>query len=554
MGPPKKLPKAPIPIDEYRRRIDTFEYRLGSKREYYLFNPYTGETIFDVNNAGIKSRRDSMWFPPDKYPSVNAETTLLYPEYYASRRWGRRKFYGWADEVAPIIHIQAVVRGGLVRKRLRLYYRKRYDLQICKFSGYYFYFDRENPEEDTTWHKPYLAFPLDILYSAAKVIDPDDPLKGEKHSQLDFERGPYNVVKGLSKNDKARADHGHFFKPNPWRDSAINKYDDIDLEHSGVGAIVAWMDGCKGSAIEINEYHIMRAAICGNNWDRVLKIMKADPNNLLIWIYGFHSFSKMEVPLDSTGIIDFCTSDAMGLCVDVLSDKQIGQSLKTFALHAFFNILSCRPGRLEYMSIAEVNDYSENRVQAIQEFLIGKVQIFNQFLKVIPSESVAEYTKGVKTPIYVQRPLPRSIEIVEGALRCMTILAHEIDSKEPMSYTVVQPLMHAMDICQGESIIIKEGLALMYNIVYRCESAQEAVLVYCSPGPFFEVIKYNHDGDPEVMRQVRKVELALMENGWRGNVEVNITREMEGEEIPSEYLVPVDTKKKKKDEESKSSR
>ena len=207
MGPPKIKARAQLSIDEYRRQLDTFEYRWSADTEaYYMFCPYTGETIFEANaeNVGITTRHKSMWYKAERCPTVNAETTLLYPEFYASRRWGRRKFYGWASMDAAATHIAAVIRGGMVRRSLRWYYRQRYAKQVCKFSGYYFFVDEERPDDETSWYKPLLAFPGDIILAKDKVSDPDDHMKGMKFSKMNFEKGPFHRVAGLSKNAKAR--------------------------------------------------------------------------------------------------------------------------------------------------------------------------------------------------------------------------------------------------------------------------------------------------------------------------------------------------------------
>lgn len=49
-------------------------------------------------------------------------------------------------------------------------------------------------------------------------------------------------------------------------------------------------------------------------------------------------------------------------------------------------------------------------------------------------------------------------------------------------------------------------------------------------------IHHSHSGDPGVMRQCRRLELALMQDGWRGNVEELIAKEMRNEELNEEYL------------------
>ena len=77
------------------------------------------------------------------------------------------------------------------------------------------------------------------------------------------------------------------------------------------------------------------------------------------------------------------------------------------------------------------------------------------------------------------------------------------------------------------------GLSIV--CLLRCESGQEAILAYCNPKLFFATVHHHHSGDPDVMRQCRRLELALMQFGWRGNVEELITREMRNELIDAEY-------------------
>lgn len=191
MGPPKKRPPR-IPYSEKLRQYDYFEHRLteGTEDEYHFFNPSTGETIF-TTDFDILNRAQSMWAPPDPVVSDNAVGVNLYPEYYASRRWGRRKFYGWKSKRAAARHIQAVARGFLARRALSHYFSQRYAKILCHFSGYYYFYDRYDTrhDADATWYKPRLAFPDDIgLYIPE---DPEDYLRGDKYSYQGFEKGPY---------------------------------------------------------------------------------------------------------------------------------------------------------------------------------------------------------------------------------------------------------------------------------------------------------------------------------------------------------------------------
>lgn len=62
------------------------------------------------------------------------------------------------------------------------------------------------------------------------------------------------------------------------------------------------------------------------------------------------------------------------------------------------------------------------------------------------------------------------------------------------------------------------------------------MLTFLNPLEFFPKVRHHHSGDFDVMRQCRRLELALKMNGWRGNVEMLIAREMKDEEVDEEYL------------------
>jgi hypothetical protein len=276
-------------------KFDCFEYRWnGGSEDYYLFNPWTGETIF---NTKILDRSISLWVEPEKYPSDNAVNTFIYPEYYASRRWGRRKFLGFNSFDDAATHICSVARGFLARQRLRLLFRSRFYTSIDKFSGYYYFVDSKYPEVEPTWYKPRLAFPDDIKPFVG--FDPDDYMNGDKFSNHDHTRGPFLKVAGLSKINKIKPKHNVFFIENKIRENALKKYEDIDIDNISFNSVLPWMDSLKVVDLKINEYHIMRTAICDNNWNRVLIYMKKYSDNIYIQIFGFNCFAKSEIPLDS---------------------------------------------------------------------------------------------------------------------------------------------------------------------------------------------------------------------------------------------------------------
>lgn len=302
MGPPKAKPKR-TPFHEIKRRYDCFEYRWNAESQsYYMFNPWTGETIFDTN-LELLDRSKSMWAVPDRFPSEIAQTVMLYPQFYASRRWGRRRFNGWACKDFAATHIAAVARGYIARKALRKYYKARYHTQIDQFSGYYFFVDHLNPDDDTKWYKPLLAFPDDI--KPLEEEDPQDYMKGKKYSRQDFTLGPMYKVSGLNKGDLARADLAAFYVENPWREKAVGQYTEIDLSKTSMGSVVAWFEGRNASKLTISRFNYVRIALSRDGWSGVLTAMNEHAEDTVLQMYGFHSFSKTTVPIDEQGILSF---------------------------------------------------------------------------------------------------------------------------------------------------------------------------------------------------------------------------------------------------------
>jgi len=123
MGPPKKLPKKLL-YSEIQNQYDLFIYQWDdSSQSYYLFNPYTGETILhsDYNNV---DRSLSYWKPIDKHVlTKNVQTIMLYKQQYASRLNGFRSYIRYTDVNEAATVISAVVRGFIARLSLRKYYQ-----------------------------------------------------------------------------------------------------------------------------------------------------------------------------------------------------------------------------------------------------------------------------------------------------------------------------------------------------------------------------------------------------------------------------------------------
>jgi hypothetical protein len=199
---------------EQLRRYDLFEQRWNSEYQYfYMFNPYTGETLCDIGD-GYYDRSKSTWAPPQK-PSKYTDLIEVFPARYASRSWGKRRFVPFEDYKAAALHITAVARGYLARKALRAYFRMRYLRVLDKNSGYFYFADNFNLSSDTVWYKPRLAFPDDIKIYDPYENDKEDFMKGEKYTHKSFMKGPYIKKARLGGKSQAirseNGEHGLYF-------------------------------------------------------------------------------------------------------------------------------------------------------------------------------------------------------------------------------------------------------------------------------------------------------------------------------------------------------
>lgn len=114
-------------------------------------------------------------------------------------------------------------------------------------------------------------------------------------------------------------------------------------------------------------------------------------------------------------------------------------------------------------------------------------------------------------------------------------MAHEQETREIMAEVTIDVLLEALIICEFESQVQVNALRYLYNLCYRCESGQACVLQR-KPKILIKRIQTNFSGDVSIDTQLRRFELSLKINGWRGNVEEIIEKEMRDEDVESTAL------------------
>ncbi|RYH07754.1 hypothetical protein EON65_41495 [archaeon] len=96
--------------------------------------------------------------------------------------------------------------------------------------------------------------------------------------------------------------------------------------------------------------------------------------------------------------------------------------MKIFALRALHNILSVRPGRLEFLDTDSVMAIGEFRQAAMEKHLKGKLEIFNRYLTRIPNETILVFERGSDVPQPVTRPTAQAIEIIECVIKVIELV------------------------------------------------------------------------------------------------------------------------------------
>jgi hypothetical protein len=159
----------------------------------------------------------------------------------------------------------------------------------------------------------------------------------------------------------------------------------------------------------------------------------------------------------------------MELCLTIIVDKENcrDQLTKVFAMSGFQNILAIRPGRLEFLSVTSVTEQGEFRHAAVQAYYNTRLSIFNRYLMRVPNETVQLFQKNSTETIEVIRPLPRSVDVVYWSLKCLCMIAQEMEIKEQLSFLLVRPVFFALNICQEEANIMIHGIQFLYNLCYR---------------------------------------------------------------------------------------
>lgn len=505
------------------QRTDYFETKVEPEGAgTYLFNPWTGETITDTEN-GI-DRNASHWKPADDFPdqaSMDISSMLLMPQFYALRRTIRPFDKTFPSRDAAATRMCAVARGCIARARLRAFYRQRFHKVVDENTGFYYFLDTANGL--TSWTKPRLAHPLDIREKPADLRKAEDSAND----------GPLHRSR-LGKGKKGRLQPGI----SPQKDDeaaqeSVREPAMIDFEKTPYQIVILWMDA---NIAKFVLYKPLKELIEEQDWHSLLLVFKKRTDDALAQCYCLHAFSRMPVQ-DTGGVIDAGPAEVLEHLMVTLNlwaaSKKFGCNLLMFLGTALLRLLEVHSARLAFFSVAHLE--KEGRPTAGltgegEEYLQNKVAIFGKLLRCIPVQIFQEQAvKGFKNMavVDVARPTPRGTEFCEVVFQIIAQLLHESDMRDLLCERLGRHIVSAMRVVSAEPFAVQHGLRCLYNCVYMCPSGWRHLVEHTETRELLKEVRAGPlGGDLDILRDLRRCELALADLGWRGFVEREIEEEM----------------------------
>ena len=215
--------------------------------------------------------------------------------------------------------------------------------------------------------------------------------------------------------------------------------------------------------------------------------------------------------------------------------------MKVFALLVFERFLSTLQGRAEFFDTRPVKTTGKKRQRAIEEYLQRQMRILTRCIDGIEMDSQTFKSKVGAEEEWeetVHFPTHRGADVAALGLSCISLLGQEQEHRELMSETVTDSIIKCMMKCVDEPLVQCHGLRALYNMVYRCHAAQVSILL-APYKPLLKMLDSTWSGDVEVSKLMRRLELALKPDGWRGGVEKIMEKEFKeelGYKVGNKYI------------------
>ena len=514
---------------------DVFERRFNSTDgSIYMFNPFSGEIITDF--AEDINRHKSHWRPPDPFPErapKEAQVQRLFPCFFAGRGIVRA-FGGWGgDRQLAARALTSAARGLIARARLRRRLEATFVKVLDKHTQHYFFFDKSTGV--ASWTKPRLAGPFCI-----KVEAPD--LRNDTRTvEAAYCDGPVHRSK-LGKGRLSR-----YRQPGPPEQPPISAREPEvpNLDSTPFRIMQLWIDENLG---QLELYAPLKECMQEEDWYTLVEVAEARPDDALCQMVCAHAFGRMPI---GPGLEEVCFPDAARTIGFLVASLEIshakhlyGCNQQLFIGTALLCMLQKHPCRKKFFSTAHLDEEAQEGLSgAAEAYIERRMLVFVKMLRSIPVEVAwvqgeKGYQKGVagKARVQIAVPTPRAVEMVEAILQIVGALLHERETREVVAERTAPFVVHALRVCNSEPFVLQYGLRCLYNSAFMSPVGWECLTYRTEAAKLVDEIRQGPlGGDDEVLKDLRRVELALEPEGWGGNVERQIEEEMKA--AKAEFLM-----------------
>jgi hypothetical protein len=177
--------------------------------------------------------------------------------------------------------------------------------------------------------------------------------------------------------------------------------------------------------------------------------MQLYPNNAQIQLRGLFCFASTPVPYDNE--VGLLTDEALDVYHHVMrivsgTYREFSPHMKIYALNVMYNILSTHAGRLEYFNTRSVTVEGEQRQDAIERHQMLMIKQVLKYLENIPGEYSHTCNKGSSQLTVTLGPSRIGVDLVEGALLCLSVLAMEQDTREILGEVCIDTVISALNV------------------------------------------------------------------------------------------------------------
>ncbi|CAM9197257.1 unnamed protein product, partial [Choristocarpus tenellus] len=471
--------------DVWRRQgLEFFQYWQEQDGPLSLFNPYTGEVIYDLDRWGAPisgARKFSWWIEPTLgVPEAIHEIPMK--EELLHDNQGRLKDMTYKTRWSASIVIQRIVRAGLARwmvaRVVSRVWKKEYDPD----SGYFAFTHIITGEFQH--HKPWGMGTADLWSSFRDKInehllglilgtddsvekeDDEDPRSWEESKKQRhrlykmyrdgrFKEGPYCCVCGPGKARETRVTNVFIYPKIYHAIAPFRQPSDRQYASTRIGSYITCMDGLRekqARRIAVDPYFLVRNAKEQGTM-AVISLMDKHSNNITMAGIGLQCMAGSLIEEDEAGALTKGQQKYISKSLELLRIHSNVEWIQAEACSALASMSSALSVRRELEK--EHPDWLEDVTMTLMQ-----IKTVTQVVKSIDSA-------GKETWHNSQVASPLSHQIALYGCRILANMACDGDTREKVACNSVTSVIHVTTLIPDDPDLAMTVATTLYNFVNR---------------------------------------------------------------------------------------